>query len=324
MQDNPKIAQKPHKNHKGGSAMAKESNIIESQGIESTLESYLKACKDFEDFLQHYKPEIDGFHPHFKKAFWEMLENGGKRFRPNLLFAVVEAHNPLLIPNAFLPSLALECLHTYSLIHDDLPCMDNATLRRAHPTLHTTYGETTAVLVGDGLNTFAFYLLSESKLAAYTKVALIKELALNGGIGGMIIGQAMDCFFENQKLDREKLQTIHTNKTAKLIATSLKMGGIIIDASQSYIDSLERFGLELGLFFQIRDDVIDVVLDSAKAGKTTQNDSAKNSYVNLLGLNEAKELLATYRQSLLSQIQGFSPKLARNLEYVLRDFFEEI
>ncbi len=286
--------------------------------------NYQESLAEFESFLQHYEVKIEGFHPHFRKAFWEMLINGGKRFRPNLLLCVVSALNPMMILNAFLPALALECLHTYSLIHDDLPCMDNASLRRSHPTLHTSYDETTAVLVGDGLNTYAFYLLAESKLAYDVRVRLVCELARNGGIGGMIIGQALDCFFENQKLDMEKLQTIHINKTAKLIATSLKMGGIIVNAPKDLLESLEDFGLRLGLFFQIRDDVIDAVLDSSVAGKTTQNDEAKNSYVNLLGLIEAKALLKEYEAMLSERILDFPVALQENLRFLLGEFFKEI
>lgn len=288
------------------------------------MQDYKKICADFEEFVQTYEVEILGFHPHFKKAFWEMIKNGGKRFRPNLILAVVQALNPLLIKNAFLPCLAIECLHTYSLIHDDLPCMDDASLRRAHPTLHKSYDETTAVLVGDGLNTFAFYLLAQAKLSADIKIALISELAENGGIGGMIIGQAMDCFFENQKLGLEELKIIHLNKTAKLIATSLKFGAIITNASDELTKNLWDFGLELGVFFQIRDDVIDVVLDSSTAGKTTQNDGVKNSYVNLLGLSRAKDMLKSYQTFIIDKMQIFPEALRGNLEFLLSVFFKEL
>lgn len=318
--------------------------------------SYKKAISDFEIFLKSQNPSdifakstlqdfspqnkqnfnqdstttnafrfcSPDFHPHFLRAFWEMLLNGGKRFRPNLLLAVVDGLNPMLTKNAFLPALALECLHTYSLIHDDLPSMDNASLRRGNPTLHTTYDETTAILVGDGLNTYAFYLLSNCVLAPSVVVALIRELAQNGGLSGMIIGQALDCHYENQSLSLEKLQTIHIHKTAKLIATSLKMGAIIANASNELIARLESFGLELGLFFQVRDDIIDAVQTSAKAGKTTQNDSAKNSYVNLLGLDGAQQNLGNLKSSLESKLDSFPFGIKSNLGYLLEDFFKEI
>lgn len=304
--------------------------------------TYQQSIEEFEKFLQASAPKIGetgdvvdvvdaaesggigGFYPHFTKAFWEMLAHGGKRFRPNLLLAVVAGARPLMLHNAFLPALALECLHTYSLIHDDLPCMDNAPLRRGKPTLHTIYGETNATLVGDGLNTYAFYLLSIAKLDSSVKVALIRELAESGGIGGMIIGQALDCAFENRSLPLEQLQTIHINKTAKLIAASLKMGALIANLSQNLHDELGAFGLRLGLYFQIRDDVIDAVQEEAQAGKPTRNDGEKNSYVNLLGLTKAQKLLETEASALNAQIASFPQEIARNLSWLLQGYFTKI
>ena len=138
--------------------------------------------KDFESFLHAQAPSIKSFHPHFEGAVWEMMKNGGKRFRPALLFSIVNALNPQMLANAFLPALAIECIHTYSLIHDDLPCMDDAPLRRGHPTLHTKYGQTLALLVGDGLNTYAFALLAQSRLDSQVRLQLIESLSLNAGI----------------------------------------------------------------------------------------------------------------------------------------------
>lgn len=286
--------------------------------------TYQQSIKHFEELLQASAPEIAGFHPHFSQAFWEMLRHGGKRFRPNLLLAVVAGARPLMLSNAFLPALALECLHTYSLIHDDLPCMDNAHLRRGKPTLHTIYGETSATLVGDGLNTYAFYLLSIAKLDSSVKVALVKELAESGGIGGMIIGQALDCEFENHSLPLEQLKIIHTNKTAKLIAASLKMGALIANLSASLHDELGEFGLQLGLYFQIRDDIIDAVQEESQAGKPTRNDSQKNSYVNLLGLTEAKALLRAESSALHTRLAGFPGMIRENLKELLGEYFTEI
>lgn len=285
---------------------------------------YQQSIQEFEQFLQASTPQIPSFHPYFATAFWEMLLCGGKRFRPNLLLAVVSGLNPLMTNNAFLPALALECLHTYSLIHDDLPCMDNAPLRRGKPTLHTTYDEVSATLVGDGLNTYAFYLLSCAKLDSSVCIQLVKELSYAGGIGGMIIGQALDCHFENQALPLEKLQEIHSNKTAKLIAASLKMGAIIANAADSLTQDLWDFGLRLGLFFQIRDDVIDAVQEENQAGKPTRNDGQKNSYVNLLGLTQAKQLLAVESTFLTSLMERFPTPIKHNLQWLLGDYFKEI
>ena len=279
--------------------------------------------EEFEEFLSEHKPEIEGFHPHLSKAFWEMLLNGGKRFRPALLLSIVEACNPTLVRNAFLPALALECLHTYSLVHDDLPSMDNAPLRRNHPTLHVSYGEVSAVLIGDALNTYAFYLLSLSRLDAGVKVALVRALSQDGGISGMVLGQALDCHFEGQRLELEKLRFIHLHKTAKLIATSLKMGALIGGLDSHTIQRLYDFGLVLGLYFQVRDDIIDCVATDEEAGKPTGNDTNKNSYVNLLGLDGARKEAQNLKSQALGFLEGFPLAIRSNLEKLLSQYFKD-
>jgi farnesyl diphosphate synthase len=241
----------------------------------------------FENHLLDNLPKSKTFHPFFEDALAHMLKAGGKRFRPMLLLSVVKSNKSLLIPNALDIALGLEYLHTYSLVHDDLPSMDNADLRRGFETLHKKYDEVTAILVGDALNTEAFKLLSNASLSNDIKIDLIKCLSSDGGIDGMIIGQAIDCYFENQKLELEKLELLHIHKTAKLIASSLKMGAIISEYDLQTQEKLYNFGIDLGLLFQIQDDIIDETCTSEDAGKTTQNDEAKNSFVNLLGLEGA-------------------------------------
>lgn len=277
----------------------------------------------FEDFLQSYEIVLEGFHPHLQKAFLEMVKNGGKRFRPSLIFSVVDAFAPILLENSYLPALAMECMHTYSLIHDDLPTMDNASFRRGFETLHSKYDETTAVLVGDALNTFSFYLLSISSLEPKVVLQLTKELSLNSGINGMILGQALDCHFENTKLSLEDLQTIHTNKTAKLIATSLVFGALIANIDKATTLKLKNFGLKLGLFFQIRDDYLDATSTTSALGKPAHNDTSKNSYTNLLGVEEVKKLLKVEKGKLLAMIEDFPPKLKANLLHLLHHYFED-
>lgn len=275
---------------------------------------------DFENFLNSHIPQAQSFHPYFQKAVWEMVLNGGKRFRPALIFSVVSTYSPALLKNAYLPALAMEILHTFSLIHDDLPSIDNAPLRRNHPTLHTKYEEVTAILSGDFLNSYAFYLISTAPLSSSTKVALTQELALNAT--QMIVGEALDCKFENQKLDLQKLQTIHTLKTAKLIATSLKMGAIISNLPTHTQEVLWDFGIKLGVFFQIRDDLIDATQTQEEAGKPTQNDTNKNNYVNLLGLDGAKSELENYKNELLSILKSFkNPKFQDTLQGLLGKYF---
>lgn len=243
--------------------------------------------KNFENYLLENLPQSKTFHPYFEEALHDMLKAGGKRFRPMLLLSIVNSSQPLLVKNAMPVALGLEMLHTYSLVHDDLPAMDNADLRRGHPTLHKSFDEVTAILVGDALNTHAFNLLANAPLSSDVKVELIKVLSSDGGIDGMIIGQAIDCFFENKKLELSQLEFLHIHKTAKLIAGSLKMGAIICGFSLETQNELYEFGIDIGLLFQIQDDIIDETLSEEEAGKTTSNDGDKNSFVNLLGLEGA-------------------------------------
>ena len=249
----------------------------------------------FENYLQKNLPYVETFHPHYNKALSSMLLAGGKRFRPMLLLSVVEAYQPLLLEGALAPALALEFLHTYSLIHDDLPAMDDAPLRRGFETLHITYDEATAILAGDALNTEAFYHIAKAPLRDDIKIKLVELLARDGGTYGMVLGQAIDLEFENRPLSIEQVKTLHTNKTAKLIATSLLMGAVIVGLDKQKQEELYIFGIELGLLFQIQDDIIDETHSEEEAGKTTGNDGDKNSFVNLIGLEktiEEAELLA--------------------------------
>ena len=233
-----------------------------------------KLLDNFEEYLLLNLPSSKSFHPHFEDALAHMLKAGGKRFRPMLLLSVVKSKNSLLLKNSMEVALGIEFLHTYSLIHDDLPSMDDAELRRGFETLHKKYDEVTAILVGDALNTEAFNQIASSSLHNDIKVELIKCLASNGGINGMIIGQAIDCHFENQKISLEKLEFLHIHKTAKLIAASLKMGAIIAQYDLQIQEKLYNFGIDLGLLFQIQDDIIDETCTEEEAGKTTQNDSS--------------------------------------------------
>ncbi len=234
-------------------------------------------------------PQIDSFHPIFEQAVSQMLLCGGKRFRPMLVLGVVDCFKPMLVKNSLDVALAVEMLHTYSLIHDDLPAMDDADLRRGQETIHITYDETTAILVGDGLNTHSFNLLSNSKLSNDIKIKLISQLSCDGGFGGMVTGQAIDTYFQEKRLTLKELKNLHINKTAKLIATSLKMGAIISQLDELDQTKLYNLGLDIGLLFQIQDDIIDATVTTKTALKTTNKDKDKNSFVTLLGLDKAKD-----------------------------------
>jgi farnesyl diphosphate synthase len=273
----------------------------------------------FENFLLNHLPKAPSIHPTYEEALHNMLKAGGKRFRPALLLSVVQGCNTLLVESAMHAALAIELLHTYSLIHDDLPAMDNASLRRGHPTLHVSYDEVTAILVGDALNTYAFELLSNAPFSDATRVKLIRELSQNGGLNGMVLGQAIDCYFENKPLGLEEIKFLHVNKTGKLIAASLKMGALIV-GEEKLADDLYEFGIKLGLLFQIQDDILDVTQSDAEAGKTTNNDESKNSFVTVLGLSKAMQEADTLADELIQMMQGFDTRLQGELSPLLINY----
>ncbi|EPX7557119.1 polyprenyl synthetase family protein [Campylobacter coli] len=264
--------------------------------------------------LENHLPKVQSFHPFFNEALAKMLKAGGKHFRAQLLLGVVQNKAPHLIPNALNAALALEFIHTYSLIHDDLPAMDNADLRRGTPTLHKSYDETTAILVGDALNTEAFLLLSNLNLKESIKINLIRTLAFNAGINGMILGQAIDCYFEDKKLNLEELEFLHTHKTAKLIATALKMGCEICELDEKESEKIYQIGLKLGLIFQINDDIIDETMSEEESGKPSKHDEHKNSFVNLLGLEKAIQS----KENLINECKNDLGDLDANLAHMIK------
>ncbi len=274
----------------------------------------------FEDYLLNNLPSLKTFHPYFENALGDMLKAGGKRFRPMLLLSIVKVYKSLLLNNSMAVALSIEYLHTYSLIHDDLPSMDNADLRRGFQTLHKKYDEVTAILVGDALNTHSFNLIANASLSNDIKVELIKILSNDGGIDGMIIGQAIDCYYENHKLELNQLEYLHIHKTAKLIAASLKMGAIICELDLDLQNKLYKFGLDIGLLFQIQDDIIDETQTKEEAGKTTQNDISKNSFVNLLGLEGAIVSANKLAFKCEEELNSFDIKLQEVLKELLSKY----
>lgn len=275
--------------------------------------------QNFEQFLLDNLPTSQSIHPTYESALQNMLIAGGKRFRPALLLGVVQAYNPLMLESARHAALAIELLHTYSLIHDDLPAMDNSPLRRGKPTLHVTYDEVTAILAGDALNTYSFELLANAPFSDEIRVKLIRELATNGGLNGMVLGQAIDCYFENKPLEVEDIKVLHTNKTAKLIAASLKMGALIV-GREDVAEKLYDFGIKLGLLFQIQDDILDVTQSSEEAGKLTNNDQDKNSFVTILGLEESMKEANVLANELNSEMNNFDESLSSKLSPLLMKY----
>ncbi|MFY9141421.1 polyprenyl synthetase family protein [Sulfuricurvum sp.] len=275
--------------------------------------------EQFEAFLGSHLPIAKSFHPHYESSLQLMLKGGGKRFRPALLLGVVRAYNPLLTQSAYHVALAIELLHTYSLIHDDLPAMDNADLRRGIPTLHKTYDEVSAILAGDALNTHAFEVLSNAPLSDRVIVKLVRSLAYNGGMNGMVLGQAIDCYFENQRLELDQVKMLHIHKTGKLIAASLEMGAFIV-GRDDLAKELYEFGIDLGLLFQIQDDILDVTQDEVQAGKTTNNDEAKNSFVTLLGFEAAMSEADSLADKITKRMESFDENLRRELSPTLEHY----
>ncbi|MDL0105831.1 polyprenyl synthetase family protein [Campylobacter vicugnae] len=267
---------------------------------------------NFLEYLESNLPSVESFHPYFNEALAWVLKAGGKHFRAQLVIGIAKAINPSCDPYA--AALAVELLHTYSLIHDDLPAMDNANLRRGVPTLHVKYDEVTAILVGDALNTAAFGVLANSNLPPQIAIKCIQVLSKNGGLDGMIIGQAIDCYFENKKLSLDELEFLHLHKTGALIAASMQIGAIVAGASDEESNDIYKAGLKLGLAFQIHDDIIDATSSSDKAGKPTNNDSSKNSFTNLLGVDKAIEARDELEKQIINQIQNQDVKeLVSNL-----------
>jgi len=267
----------------------------------------------FETYLEQNLPKVATFHPVYEEALGAMLMAGGKRFRPMLLLCIVEAYEPMLYESALPVALAVEMFHTYSLIHDDLPAMDNADLRRGHQTLHKRFDEVTALLAGDALNSDAFYLIARAPLREDVKIKLVELLARDGGSRGMVLGQALDCYFENRPLPIEQVKTLHRNKTAKLIAVSLQMGAVIVRLPAKTQQALYDFGIDLGLLFQIQDDIIDETQSEVEAGKTTGNDGDKNSFVTLLGLEETVAEAESLAQELEERFEAFESILQEAL-----------
>ena len=274
----------------------------------------------FEDYLKSNIPQIDTFYSDYNSAIEYIMSVNGKLFRPKLMLAIVESYEPLLLESSYQVALAVEIFHTYSLIHDDLPAMDDSPLRRGKATLHTIYDESTAVLIGDAFNTHAFELLSTSSFRDDVKIELVKLLAKNGGLGGMVLGQTIDLAYENKPLKLEQVEFLHLNKTAKLIAASLVMGAVIVGLDNKVKDRLYQFGLDLGLLFQVQDDIIDVTLTADEAGKPTGNDEDKNSFINLLGLGESVKYADNLASKIELEFKSFEPKLQEALKELLSKY----
>ena len=230
------------------------------------------------------------FASNLREAVRYSIHAGGKRIRPYLLLEVLESLQVSIAPAHAQVAAALEMIHTGSLIHDDLPAMDNDDFRRGRLTNHKVYGEALAILAGDALFLDPYALIVQADLPNQTKVDLIANLSLASGSMGMVAGQVLDMEGEGKHLNLEELQTIHANKTGKLLAFPFQAAGIIAGLDENLQKQLETVGELIGLAFQVRDDVLDVTASFEEIGKTPQKDlqAEKSTYPALLGLDEAK------------------------------------
>lgn len=277
------------------------------------LEAYLKDRKKIvEEALERYLPDKNNNPQEIHAAIHYSVFAGGKRIRPILCLAALEACGGDLAP-AMPVACALELIHTYSLIHDDLPAMDNDDFRRGKPTSHKVYGEAVAILAGDALLTEAFVLLSRAekvRLAAERRLAVIQEIARAAGVAGMVGGQALDIRAEKIPPDFEGLTDIHQRKTGALIVAAVKSGAILAGAGDDKIQALGIYGSHIGTAFQIADDILNVEGDSHLMGKNTGSDAARGkiTYPALLGIENARTKLAGHVESAIAAIAAFDSR----------------
>ncbi|QFF99401.1 polyprenyl synthetase family protein [Psychrobacillus glaciei] len=225
-----------------------------------------------------------------KEAMAYSIQAGGKRIRPLYTLAVLEELN-VQSEDAIVLASTIEMIHTYSLIHDDLPCMDDDDLRRGKPTNHVVFGEALAVLAGDALVTLAFGIIARlNRLTAEQKVQLIDQLSYAAGAEGMVGGQVLDMLGEGKHLTLSELEAVHVNKTGALLSFSILAGGIIANAPSEMMQALKNYAFHIGLAFQIQDDILDIEGTSEQLGKTAGKDalSEKNTYPSILTLDGAK------------------------------------
>ena len=230
---------------------------------------------------------------------------GGKRMRPLLVYASghLLGADPALLDA---PATAVELIHAYSLVHDDLPAMDDDALRRGQPTVHIAFDEATAILAGDALQTRAFEVLADSDAPAALRVAWLQTLAQASGAGGMCGGQALDIDATGQLQTLVELENMHALKTGALIRAAVRMGALAGGADTATLARLDEFAAALGLAFQVRDDILDIEADSAQLGKTAGKDAAqqKSTFPALLGMDGAKQRLAELSAQMQQALAG--------------------
>ncbi|HCQ5556563.1 TPA: polyprenyl synthetase family protein [Clostridioides difficile] len=269
-----------------------------------------------EKVLKEYMPKEEGYQKTVIEAMNYSLSAGGKRLRPILTLEackIVGGNEDEAIPFA----IAIEMIHTYSLIHDDLPALDNDDLRRGRPTNHKVYGEAMGILAGDALLNYAFEVMlagSINKENPEKYLKAINEIAKGAGIYGMIGGQVVDVESENKQIEKEKLDYIHMNKTAAIMVGCMRAGATIGGANSEQMEEITKYAKNIGLSFQIVDDILDIVGDESKLGKKVGSDieNHKSTYPSLLGLDKSKEIA----HNLIDEAKKSIEKLSDDVDFL--------
>lgn len=288
--------------------------------FEKTTQDYIRMI---DDSLDEYLVKTGDKYDIVKEAMSYSLKAGGKRIRPILALEFCRINGGDI--NKALPlACAIEMIHCYSLIHDDLPCMDDDDMRRGKPSCHKQFGEANALLAGDALLTLAFDVIASAGksniISDNVCVNAVATLAYYSGIDGMIGGQVMDLMFENKPMDEQILHQIHLKKTAALIKASCKLGALAAEASEEKVKNSVVYGENLGFAFQIVDDILDVVGDEKSLGKPVGSDkqNGKTTFVTIYGLDTAKEIAQKATQTALETLRKYESyeyleKLTNNL-----------
>ena len=260
-----------------------------------------------EDTFNSYLPDVNSNYKNLTDAMRYSFLLGGKRIRPALLMEFYKICGGKDL-NAINFAVALEMIHTYSLIHDDLPCMDNDDMRRGKPSNHKVFGEDIALLAGDGLLTHAFYVASDTKIINNERVLnALKELSLLSGYKGMAGGQVIDLESEGKKVDIEIINELNLLKTAGLLRAAAKIGVILAGGSDELVKAADDFVINLGICFQIVDDMLDFTSDSVTLGKPTGSDlkNDKSTYLSLYGMDKCKEMVDHLTEKAIKSLDKF-------------------
>jgi geranylgeranyl diphosphate synthase type II len=285
--------------------------------LKKNLKSKINLGKDIRDKLElinivmdRFLPRKDDYPKEVHKALRHSLFAGGKRIRPYLALLVYQVFNTNITNEVLMAMSAIELLHTYTLIHDDLPEIDNDDYRRGKKTCHVVFGSNIALLVGDALMVESFNMINSVEIDPVIKIKLLSEITSLSGETGLIAGQMKDILTEGKKFKLEDLEYIHLNKTAKLIQVCTRFGAILGGASETDFNKFDEYGKKLGLAFQIIDDILDVEGITDNLGKTTGKDADKKkaTYPALFSVEKAKEIANKYSKEAMDILEGYGQK----------------